>query len=262
MSTPPLNARLLTERSDVGLKSTYVHTPIVELVLPLSTLFIAKNMSRNNNFLPIRPRKQRSLQDSSPSQCAGPSTWTRQDSSSSTSLLHSYSSQATLDNLLDPLDEITLDSDLDQHSASSATLLSHRVSPSQSAKWLLTDAKCASSEPGLSARPSESHQFLYPLREPGQMTAQRTERLRARTAAIIKSLPATSEEVVDVEEHEPREAAEVPKLRRVRGVRDLRRAFRDGDHEPSHFASTSSLEVSKVCFESSMVFATCIQWFL
>jgi hypothetical protein len=246
----------------VGLKSTYVHTTqttIVELVLPLTTPFKGK-MTCKSDFLTIRPRKQRCLPDSSSSQRAGPSTRTRHPRiCSSTSLPpYCYSSQADRDNALAPLDDITLDSDLDQRStSSSATLLSHRVSSLLSTNRLLTDANRASSECDLPAQLSESRQscFRYPLHEPGQMTAQRTQRLRARTAAIIMSLPATSEEVVDVDEHELRKAvgappvAQGPKLRRVSGVRDLRRAFRDADHGPVHFASISSLGASKVCVE-------------
>ncbi|KAF8558401.1 hypothetical protein OG21DRAFT_1601009 [Imleria badia] len=216
-------------------------------------------MSCKNDFLPIRSRKQRCLLDSSSSQRAGPSTRTWHPRNYSSTSLPPYSSspQADLDNLLDPLDDITLDNDLDQRSASSVTLLSHRVSPSLPTNPLFSDANHASSEFDLSSRLSESRQscFLYPLHEPGQMTAQRTQRLRARTAAVIKSLPATSEEVVDVDEHEPRSAveappgAQAPKLRRVSCVRDLRRAFRDGEHGPVHFASISSLGVSKASYE-------------
>ena len=216
-------------------------------------------MSRKNDFLAIRPRKQRCLPDSSSTQRAGPSTWTRHPRiCSSTSLPpYSYSSQADLDNDLDDIQ--TLDSGLDQRSASSATLLSHRVSPSLSTNQLLTDADSASSEFDSPARLSESRQsrFLYPLHEPGHRTAQHTQRLRARTAAIIMSLPATSEEVVDIDEHELRKPVETPpevqthKLRRVSGARDLRRAFRDGDHGPVHFASISSLGALKVCIEAS-----------
>lgn len=85
------------------------------------------------------------------------------------------------------------------------------------------------------------------------MIAQRTRRLRALTASVIMSIPATCEDVVDVDEDEPREAVEAPpvaqasKLRRVSGVRDLRHAFRDGEHGPAHFPSVSSLGFSKVC---------------
>ncbi|KAF8436893.1 hypothetical protein L210DRAFT_3647715 [Boletus edulis BED1] len=87
------------------------------------------------------------------------------------------------------------------------------------------------------------------------MTAQRIQRLRARTAAVIMSLPVTSEEAIYAEQHEPREVVaaspitQAPKLRRVSGVRDLRRAFRDSDHTPVHSASTSSLGVSKASYE-------------
>ena len=221
-------------------------------------------MSCKGDFLTIRPRKQRclNLPDSSSSQRAGPSTRARHPRTcSSTSLPpYCYSSQTDPDSVLPPLDDITLDSDLDQRSASSATLLSHRVSSSLSTNQLLTDASRAFSGLDLPTRLSESRQscFRYPLHEPGQMTAQRIQRLRARTAAVIMSLPATSEEVVDVtvDEHELRKAveappvAQAPKLRRVSGVTDLRRAFRDADHGPVHFASISSLGISKVCIES------------
>ncbi|KAH0830444.1 hypothetical protein J3R83DRAFT_1840 [Lanmaoa asiatica] len=125
---------------------------------------------------------------------------------------------------------------MDQRSASSATLLSQLDLP---------------------ARLSESRQscFLYPLHEPGQMTAQRIQRLRSRTASVIMSIPATCEDVVDVDEHEPRKAvealpvAQASKLRRVSGVSDLRRAFRDGDRGPVHFASISSFGFSKASYE-------------
>lgn len=211
-------------------------------------------MSCKNDFLPIQSRKQRCLLDSSSSRHASSSTRTWH--SRITSLpSHSCSSQADAD-LLDPLDDITLDIDLDQRSASSATLLSRRVSSSLSTNKFLTDA---SSESNLSTRLSESRQsrFLYPLHEPGQMTAQRTQRLRARTAAVIMSIPATCEDVIDVDDHESRKVppvAQASKLRRVSGVRDLRRAFRDADHGPVHCASISSLGVSKVCFESARRF--------
>lgn len=217
-------------------------------------------MSRKNDTLTIRSRKQRCLPDSSSSQRAGPSTRTRHPRNCSSTSLPPYSSssRADLDNLFDPLDDITLDSDLDQRSASSATLFSHRASSSLSTHLLFSDANPPSSEFDLSSRLSESRQscFLYPLHEPGQMTAQRTQRLRARTADIIKSLPATSEEVVDVDEDEPPNSVEAPqgaqppKLRRVSGIRDLRRAFRDGNHGPVHFASVSELGVSKVGIDS------------
>lgn len=115
----------------------------------------------------------------------------------------------------------------------------------------------ASSESDLPARLSESRQScsLYPLHEPGQMTAQRTQRLRARIASVIMSIPATCEDVVDMDENEPCKAVEEPpvaqasKLRRVSGLRDLRLAFRDADHGPAHFPSISSLGLSKVCIE-------------
>lgn len=87
------------------------------------------------------------------------------------------------------------------------------------------------------------------------MTAKRTQKLRARMASVIMSIPATCEDVVDMNQDEPREvvevppAAQAPKLRRVPGVRDLRRAFRDSDHGPAHFPSISSLGLSKVCIE-------------
>lgn len=85
-------------------------------------------MSYRNDFLAIRPRKQHYLLDSSSLQRVGSSTRTRHPRirSSSSQLSYGCSSQADLDNanLLDPLDDITLDSDLDQHSVSSATLLS------------------------------------------------------------------------------------------------------------------------------------------
>lgn len=217
-------------------------------------------MSCKSDFLTVPSRKQRRLPNSSSSQRAGPSTRTRHPRICSSASLptYSYYSQADRDNALAPLDDITLDSDLDQRSASSATLLSHRGSSSLSTHRLFTDANHASSESDLPAQLTESRQsrFLYPLHEPGQMTAQRTQRLRARTAAIIMSLPATSEEVVDVDEHELRKAveappaAQAPKLRRVSGVRDLRRAFRDADRGPVHFASISSLGTSKVSIES------------
>ncbi|KAI9569523.1 hypothetical protein HD554DRAFT_539695 [Boletus coccyginus] len=211
-------------------------------------------MSCKNDFLAIRPRKQRCLLDSSSTQRAGPSTRTRHPRiGSSTSLPpYSYSPQADPDNDLD--DIRTLDSGLDQRSASSATLLSHRVSSSLSTNQLLTDAGSASSAFDSPAQSRQSRS-LYPPHEPGHRTAQHTRRLRARTAAIIMSLPATSEEVVDIDEHELRKPVEAPpevqphKLRRVSGVRDLRRSFRDGDHGPMHFASISSLGALKDSYE-------------
>ena len=141
--------------------------------------------------------------------------------------------------VLDPLDDISLDIDLDQRSASSATLLSRRVSSLSTIHF--SDASDASSEFSPSPQLSEpsSSRFLYPLHEPGERTAQRTQRLRARTAAIIMSMPATCEDVIDVDQDEPSEPINVPlvthasKLRRVPGIRDLRRAFRDADDTPS-----------------------------
>ncbi|KAG8217381.1 hypothetical protein J3R82DRAFT_5478 [Butyriboletus roseoflavus] len=191
-------------------------------------------MSYQNDFLATRPRKQHCLLDSSSLRRAGSSTRTRHPRiCSSTSLLpNGSSSRDDLDNvnLLDSLDDITLDGDLDRRSASSATLLSQLSESRQS---------CS----------------LYPLHEPGQMTAQRTQRLRARIASVIMSIPATCEDVVDVDENQPRKAVEEPpvaqvsKLRRVSGLKDLRRAFRDADHVPSHFPSISSLGLSKASHE-------------
>lgn len=84
-------------------------------------------MSCQNDFLAIQPREQRCLLDSSSSQRVGSSTRTRHLRICSST--YSYSSQAdpVNTNLLDPLNDITLDSDLDQRTASSTTLLS-RVS--------------------------------------------------------------------------------------------------------------------------------------
>lgn len=94
-------------------------------------------MSCQNDFLAIRPRKQRCLlpEYASSSQRVGSSTRTSTRTRhlricSSTSLPpYGSSSQSNLDNadFLDPLSDITLDSDLDQRTTSSATLLS-RVS--------------------------------------------------------------------------------------------------------------------------------------
>lgn len=185
------------------------------------------------------------------------STRTRFDYSSTSLPSHSRSSQA---DLLDPLDDITVDSDLDQRSASSSTLLSRRVSSSLFTNQLLTDANYASSESDLSTQLSESRQsrFLYSLRKPGQMTAQRTQRLRVRTAVVIMSIPATSEDVIDMDDHEPSNALKVPpvappsKLRRVSGVRDLRSAFCDGDHT---LPSVSPMGPPKVCIKSPSRFS-------
>lgn len=216
-------------------------------------------MSCNDDFSAIRPRRrpQACLLDSSSSQRAGPSTRTRHPRNCSSVSLPPYSSssQADLDNFLEPLDEIPLDSDLDRRRTSPATRLSHRVSPLRSTNQPFTGFNGASSESDLPSRLSESRQSCPLLRVPGQMTVQRTQRLRSRTAAVIQSLPATSEEVVEVDDHEPQRAVEISsvaparKLRRVSGVKDLRRAFREGDHGPVHFASISSLGVSKVCIE-------------
>lgn len=221
----------------------------LRLVLPPTTAFVP-TMSCQNDIPATQSRKQRYPFDTAPSlrACSSTRTWHSRLYSSPSLPSYSSSSQADTD-LLDPLDDITLDIDLDQRTASSATLLSRRVSSTLSTHQLSNEPSCSFSEYDLSTRLSASRQssFLYPLHEPGQRTAQRTQRLRARTAAVIMSIPATCEDVIDADD----EAAQVPasKLRRVPGVRDLRRAFYDGDDRPAHVAPIS-LEPSKVCTES------------
>jgi len=206
--------------------------------------------------LTIRPRKQPRLPDDLSSLARTSSKLSARTSrynricSLPTLPTTSCSSKDDSDNVdrLDALSEIALDSDLDRRSSSSTTLFSPRLSESPSTTQLSTD------DHNVSLESETRHSFRYPLREPGQLTAQRIQRLRARTAAVIMTIPATSEDVE--EEDEPREA--VPSssatqtskfLRRVSGVRDLRRAFRDGDPGPVQLVSPFSFEQSKASYE-------------
>lgn len=88
--------------------------------------------------------------------------------------------------------------DADHASDSSATILSRPVSPTQT----LGDVDRTFPEFALehhSSQPIEQGpRFLYPLHEPGERIAKRTQRLRARTAAVVRSLPATVEEIIDI----------------------------------------------------------------
>jgi hypothetical protein len=113
----------------------------------------------------------------------------------------------------------------------------------------------------LPVRPTESrHCFIYPLHEPGERTAERIQRLRARTAAILKSLPATVGNITDgFDSQVPQNnlgvygdrrvlpAASSSKLRRVSGIANLRDTSHDGDRMALHPASISRTEMSKVC---------------
>ncbi|KAF9239595.1 hypothetical protein BU15DRAFT_74451 [Melanogaster broomeanus] len=90
---------------------------------------------------------------------------------------------------------------VDHSSESLETVLSSSISPTLSTNHPLSDTSHAFSEfasEDLSARPTDSrHYFLYPLHEPGERIAKRTQRLRARTAAVLRSLPATVEDITD-----------------------------------------------------------------
>ncbi|KAG9318335.1 hypothetical protein JVU11DRAFT_423 [Chiua virens] len=217
-------------------------------------------MSCKNDFQAIRPLKKPCLFDSCSCERAGPSTrsWHSRIYSSSSLPVYSSTSQANFDynDLLDPVDEIALESDLDQRTASSATLLSHRVSQSLSTHQFSPDIS-TSFEFDLPTRLSEScsSHALYSLHEPGQRTARRVQRLRHRTASVIMSIPATCEDG-DGENEELRDAppeAQRSKLRRISGVRDLRRVFRESEHGSANSASVSPLEPLTASYELGFI---------
>ncbi|KAF9228590.1 hypothetical protein BS17DRAFT_199062 [Gyrodon lividus] len=163
------------------------------------------------------------------------------------------------------LDDMFHDWDMDNGSQSSATILSRSVSPTLSTNQPLSDTNHTFSEfvsTDLPARLTESrHCFIYPLHEPGERIAERTQQLRARTAAILRSLPATVENITDAfdnyvpQKHQhlgiyddghPLTVALSPKLRRVSGIPNMRNTFRGGDPVPIHPASISRTELFKV----------------
>ncbi|KAL4065451.1 hypothetical protein V8B97DRAFT_1712768 [Scleroderma yunnanense] len=95
-----------------------------------------------------------------------------------------------------------LDWKLEQPSNSSTTLLSSRsVSPAislfqSSSDFQYTSTDSAARAPYVQTRES-THLFAYPLHQPGERIAKRTQILRSRIAIIIQSLPATVDDVVD-----------------------------------------------------------------
>ncbi|KIK96727.1 hypothetical protein PAXRUDRAFT_825628 [Paxillus rubicundulus Ve08.2h10] len=175
----------------------------------------------------------------------------------------SSSAHAFDTSVMDNLDNICHDWDLDHCSQSSATLLSRSVSPTLSTNQPLSDTSHAFSDfvsEDLLAPPTESqHCFIYPLHEPGARTAEHIQRLRARTAAILGSLPATVGKITDgFDSHVPQDnlgvygdrhmlpVASSSKLRRVSGIANLRDTSRDSDRMAIHPASNSRTEISKV----------------
>ncbi|KIJ17257.1 hypothetical protein PAXINDRAFT_167998 [Paxillus involutus ATCC 200175] len=172
--------------------------------------------------------------------------------------------------VMDNLDDICHDWDVDDGSQSSATLFSRSVSPTLCTNQPLSDTSHAFSEfvsEDLPVRPTESrHCFIYPLHEPGERTAERIQRLRARTAAILKSLPATVGNITDgFDSQVPQNnlgvygnrhvlpVASSSKLRRVSGIANLRDTSHDGDRMAIHPASISRTEMSKAPFELDML---------
>jgi len=131
---------------------------------------------------------------------------------------------------------------------SSTTLLPSRsVSPAISTFRSFDDFQRASA--GSDARgaynQSRENSFVYPLHQPGERIARRTQMLRVRIATIIQSLPATVDDMVDapgpsapimppaehVEQHDMSFASRSSvdsskKLRRVSGCVNLRDNFR------------------------------------
>lgn len=131
---------------------------------------------------------------------------------------------------------------------SSTTLLPSRsVSPAMSTFRSFDDFQRASAESDAPVAYNQSREssFVYPIHQPGERIARRTQMLRARIATIIQSLPATVDDVVDapgpstpiiplaehVEQHDvsfgSRSSVDLSKkLRRVSGFVNLRDNFR------------------------------------
>ncbi|KIJ69592.1 hypothetical protein HYDPIDRAFT_24420 [Hydnomerulius pinastri MD-312] len=164
------------------------------------------------------------------------------------------------------------DSDTEYTSESSAAMLSRSVSPALSTSQTLGDFDQTFSDfvsddlPVRTVGPG--HRFLYPLHEPGERIAERTRRLRIRTAAVIRSLPATVEEIIDIsDDHSSQRYLGVnsgqnvstlsvnssSKLRRVSGTVNLRGTFHESGRVRAHPSSTSPTELSRASLGLGML---------